>query len=57
MLGLEGTGVALAYFCSILATLLCVVYGWVNWNKGDENEKKEANEEVKWEKKDSKLTK
>jgi len=57
MLGLEGTGVALAYIFTILATLLCIVYGWVNWNKGDENEKKEVNEEIKWEKKDSKLTK
>ncbi len=57
MLGLEGTGVALAYIFTILATLLCIVYGWVNWNKGDEHETKEIKEELKWEEKDSKLAK
>lgn len=33
--------VAAAYLLSIAASLLCVVYGVVNWNKGDEPVKPE----------------
>ncbi len=29
-------GILLAYILCIVATLLCVVYGLINWNKGDE---------------------
>ena len=36
MLGIEGTGVWLAYLLCILSTALCVAYGLINWNRGDE---------------------
>ncbi len=36
MLGLQDGWIVAAYMLSILATLLCVVYGLLNWNKGDE---------------------
>jgi len=36
LLGIEGTSVWLAYVLCVLSTLLCVVYGLLNWNKGDE---------------------
>jgi len=36
MLGIEDPWVWLAYILCILSTLLCVVYGIVTWNKGDE---------------------
>ncbi|NLE00805.1 MAG: hypothetical protein GX640_13130 [Fibrobacter sp.] len=52
VLGLEGTGVVLAYICTILAALLCIIYGIINWNKPVEDEKKEILEEVEWEKHD-----
>jgi cytochrome b subunit of formate dehydrogenase len=50
-------GVSLAFWLTILSTLLCVVYGMINWNKGDEEnneallkkwaeEEKEINEEL-----------
>ena len=55
MFGFEGTGVLLAYILTILSAILCVVYGMMNWNKSGENEGKEVAEEVKWEKKDSKV--
>jgi hypothetical protein len=55
MLGFEGVGVFLAYILSILATVLCVIYGIIYWNKSDENEGKQVAEEKKWEKKDSKV--
>ncbi|GAX87571.1 conserved hypothetical protein [Lebetimonas natsushimae] len=50
-------GVSLAFWLTILSTLLCVVYGIINWNRGDEEsneillkkwaeEEKEINEEL-----------
>jgi hypothetical protein len=51
-----GTGIWLVYILCILAALLCVGYGIVNWNKGDETpdevleDKSWANEEKKIEK-------
>jgi hypothetical protein len=36
MLGIEDGIVALAYVLCIASAVLCVVYGWRNWNRGDE---------------------
>ncbi len=36
MLGIEDKWVWLAYLLCILSTILCVVYGLINWNRGDE---------------------
>ncbi len=44
MLGL-GFWVGLAYLLCILSSLLCVVYGVINWNKGGEPVK---TEDVQW---------
>jgi hypothetical protein len=52
LLGLEGPGVFFAYVGSILATLLCVVYGALNWNP-KEDEQKEIEEELAWEAKEA----
>lgn len=49
MLGLEDPWIIAAYLGSIGATLLCVVYGALNWNKGAENEAVEIAEEERWE--------
>ncbi len=38
MLGFGDVWVFLAYFFSILAAVLCMVYGILNWNKGEEGE-------------------
>ena len=45
MLGIEDKFVWLAYLLCILSTLLCVVYGALNWNRGDEQVK---GEDVQW---------
>ena len=45
MLGIEDKWVALAYLLCILSTVLCVVYGIINWNKGDEDLK---SDDTKW---------
>ena len=52
MLGIKDVGVALAYFLCIASTLLCVVYAWVNWNKGDETVEPD---DVKWAKDEDKV--
>jgi hypothetical protein len=46
-------GVSLAFYLTLLSTLLCVVYGIINWNKGDE----ESNEVLlkKWAEEEKKL--
>jgi len=40
-LGIQDIWVWLAYILCILSTALCVVYGLVNWNKGEEPMKPE----------------
>jgi hypothetical protein len=41
MLGIEDPLIVTAYLLCIVCTLICVVYGAVNWNKGDESLQKE----------------
>ena len=52
VLGIDDPWVWGAYIGSILATLLCVVYGILNWNKSGEDEEGEIKEEMEWHKKE-----
>ncbi len=45
VLGIKGTGVVLAYVLCVLSMVLCVTYGLLNWNKGDEPVE---DEDVQW---------
>jgi hypothetical protein len=45
VLGIQDSGVWLAYVLSLASAALCVGYGIVNWNKGEEPAKKE---DVDW---------
>ena len=45
MLGLADPWVAAAYWLSIARAVLCLGYGVVNWNRGDEPEQEE---DVRW---------
>jgi hypothetical protein len=36
MLGIKDPWVLLAYLLCIASSALCVVYGLINWNRGDE---------------------
>jgi len=56
LLGFQGFGVFFAYTGCLLASLICVFYGILNWNKPKEDEKKEIEEELKWEKHDPELS-
>ena len=55
VLGINDPWIWGAYLLCILSTLLCIVYGALNWNKGDEHEKKEIEEELAWEKKEEEM--
>ncbi len=54
MLGLQDPWIAVAYWLCILSSILCVVYGAINWNKGahvpDAEDKSWAEEENELEK-------
>lgn len=45
MLGIEDRYVALAYILCLASTALCVVYGLINWNRGEERVEQE---DIKW---------
>ena len=50
MLGLGDWGVSLAYLLTLGATMLCIIYGYLNWNQpGQEEENREIAEEEAWE--------
>lgn len=54
MLGIQDKWVSLAYILSVVSTLLCVIYGVIFWNKGDDEvtqvDKHWAKEEDKFDK-------
>ena len=53
MLGLGDWGVSLAFLLTLASAALCVVYGFVNWNKpGLAEEIREIAEEEAWEAKE-----
>ena len=52
VLGIDDPWVWSAYILTILSMLLCVVYGALNWNKGDEDEEAQVKEEMEWHKKE-----
>ncbi|MFH0965620.1 MAG: symporter small accessory protein [Planctomycetota bacterium] len=45
MLGIEDGWVVLAYLLCVGSTLLCVIYGFATWNRGEEPLKQE---DVDW---------
>jgi hypothetical protein len=45
MLGIDDPLIALAFCLCLLSTLLCVVYSWRNWNRGDDSVR---DEDVRW---------
>ena len=53
MLGLHDPWIIGGYLLCILSTLLCVIYGIINWNKGEEEQIKE--EDKKWAEEEDKI--
>lgn len=55
VLGINDPWVIGAYLGTILAMLLCVVYGILYWNKGGEDEEEQIKEEMEWHKKEKEM--
>lgn len=55
ILGIPDPWVWGAYISCILVTILCIVYGVLNWNKGDEDEEGQIKEELEWEKEENEM--
>ncbi len=49
MLGLGDFSIFAAFVLCILSAIACVVYGTINWNKGDQSDQEKKLEE-KWDK-------
>lgn len=55
MLGIPDAGIWLAYLLCIASTILCVVYGIVNWNKGDDSSEATTQKDLDWENKEKEI--
>jgi hypothetical protein len=55
VLGINDPWIWGVYLLCILSTLLCVIYGLTNWNKGGEIEEKEISEEAAWEEEEEEM--
>ncbi|MDZ7315491.1 MAG: hypothetical protein ONB24_05140 [candidate division KSB1 bacterium] len=55
MLGLGDFWISLVWVLVILSTLLCVVYGALNWNKESEEDAKILEEEKRWEREEKRI--
>lgn len=55
MLGIDDPWILGVYLLCIASTLLCVIYGLINWNRGAETEKNEIAEEMAWESEEEKM--
>lgn len=54
MLGIKDPWIWAAYVLCILSTLMCVVYGIIYWNKGDDSMPKK--EDKVWAKEEDEIT-
>ena len=55
VLGINDPWIWGVYLLCIFSTLLCVIYGLANWNKGAEAETIEISEEAAWEEQEEKM--
>lgn len=46
MFGLEGFGVIVGFVLTLLSTLICIIYGAKNWNRGHLEENEEHRKQV-----------
>ncbi len=57
MLGIDDPVIVAVYLLCIFSTLLCVIYGVINWNKEGELEADEIKEEAAWEAEEDEMEK
>jgi hypothetical protein len=54
MFGIKDPGIYLAYLLAFTCVIFAVVYGIINWNKGDNDSPDELEEDARWEEDDEK---
>ena len=57
MLGLKDFWVSLGFLLTILSSILCIIYGIINWNRGYIIKPYDLKEEKKWAKEEAKIEK
>lgn len=55
MLGFSDFWVFLGYMLTICSSLLCLIYGIMNWRKGVNEKDGDYREEIRWEKEEIEL--
>ncbi len=48
MRGISNFGIARVYLLCIASTILCLIYGFINWNKGKDKEPENLEAAKKW---------
>ncbi len=55
MFGIEDPVIYIGYLLTVLSLLLCVIYGAINWNKGDDPKESALETDVKWVEKEEEI--
>ena len=55
MFGIEDPVIYIGYLLTVLSLVLCIVYGAINWNKGEDPEEKELEIDMQWEEKEEEI--
>lgn len=55
MFGISDPGIYMAYLLVFLCVIFAIVFGIVNWNKGQETDEEAIETDLKWEAKDEKI--
>lgn len=48
MLGIDDFWIYIAYLLTVVVVIICVIYGIVNWNKGDKESAEELASDLAW---------
>jgi len=55
MFGIEDPVIYIGYLLTVLSLILCVVYGAINWNNGEDLEETELDIDALWEEKEEEI--
>jgi len=55
MFGIEDPVIFIGYLLTVLSLILCIVYGAINWNKGEDPKGEELNTDAQWAEKEEEI--
>ncbi len=55
MFGIEDPVIYIGYLLTVLSLVLCVIYGAINWNNGEDLEEKELGIDAHWAEKEEEI--